>query len=145
MTVTLADRLGDRGAHDGALYNGDAEQRVLGAILCDKKNFHRVTELLGPEHFGNAVHSRIFNAAAHLIAIGKTANPVTLKDLFDQDDALTTIGGARYLAQLAAAGALVDVARLCRSAGMTGPRSRRPFSQAVVAAVRQAHPHDLTE
>jgi hypothetical protein len=109
MTVTLADRLGDRGAHNGALYNGDAEQRVLGAILCDKKNFHRVTELLRPEHFGNAVHSRIFTAAAHLIAVGKTANPVTLKDLFDQDDALTTIGGARYLAQLAAAGALVDV------------------------------------
>jgi hypothetical protein len=35
--------------------------------------------------------------------------------------------------------------RLCRSAGMTGPRSRRPFSQAVVAAVRQAHPHDLSD
>ena len=38
---------------------------------------------------------------------GQIANPVTLKNLFDQDGALTEIGGAQYLARLAAAAATI--------------------------------------
>src|SRR5574341_1000202 len=34
---------------------------------------------------------------------GEIANPVTLKNLFDQDGALAEIGGAQYLVQLAQA------------------------------------------
>ena len=37
-----------------------------------------------------------------LIERGQIANPVTLKNLFDQDGALAEIGGAQYLARLAA-------------------------------------------
>src|SRR5262249_26388397 len=50
--------------------------------------------------FGYAVHGRIFAAIAKLIERGQIANPVTLKNLFDQDGALTEMGGAQYLAQL---------------------------------------------
>ena len=49
------------------------------------------------------VHGRIFAAIGKLIERGQIANPVTLKNLFDQDGALTEIGGAQYLARLAAA------------------------------------------
>jgi len=38
---------------------------------------------------------------------GQIANPVTLKNLFDQDGALTEIGGAQYLARLAGAAAAI--------------------------------------
>jgi replicative DNA helicase len=51
---------------------------VLGAIFIRNDAFHRVAGFLSPEHFGNAVHSRIFAAAAHLISTGAAANPVTL-------------------------------------------------------------------
>jgi len=81
--------------------NTDAEQALLGAILINNAAFFRVSEFLQPEHFGNAVHGRIFAAIGKLIERGQIANPVTLKNLFDQDGALTEIGGAQYLARLA--------------------------------------------
>ena len=45
---------------------------------------------------------RVFAAISKLIERGQIANPVTLKNLFDQDGALAEIGGAGYLARLAA-------------------------------------------
>ena len=81
-------------------YNTDAEQALLGAILINNSAYARVSEFLAPEHFGYAVHGRIFAAIAKLIERGQIANPVTLKNLFDQDGALTEMGGAQYLAQL---------------------------------------------
>ena len=81
-------------------YNTDAEQALLGAILINNSAYARVSEFLAPEHFGYAVHGRIFAAIAKLIERGQIANPVTLKNLFDQDKALTEISGAQYLTQL---------------------------------------------
>jgi replicative DNA helicase len=84
-------------------YNTEAEQALLGAILINNAAFGRVAEFVLPEHFGNAVHGRIFAAIGKLIERGQVANPVTLKNLFDQDGALAEIGGAQYLARLASA------------------------------------------
>src|SRR6201984_2311341 len=86
-------------------YNTEAEQALLGAILINNTAYYRVGEFLQPEHFGNAVHGRIFAAIATLLGRGQIANPVTLKNLFDQDGALIEIGGAQYLARLATAAA----------------------------------------
>jgi replicative DNA helicase len=83
-------------------HNSEAEQALLGAILVNNQAYHRVSEFLAPEHFADGVHGRIFSAIAKLIERGQMANPVTLKNLFDQDGALTEIGGAQYLARLAA-------------------------------------------
>jgi replicative DNA helicase len=81
--------------------NTEAEQALLGAILINNAAYGRVSEFLLPEHFGNAVHGRIFAAIGKLTERGQIANPVTLKNLFDQDGALSEIGGAQYLALLA--------------------------------------------
>src|SRR2546421_3474843 len=83
--------------------NIEAEQALLGAILINNTAHSRVAEFLMPEHFGNAVHGRIYAAIGKLIERGRIANPVTLKTLFDQDGALAEIGGAAYLARLAEA------------------------------------------
>jgi replicative DNA helicase len=80
--------------------NYDAEQAVLGAILSNNTAFDRVSEFLRPEHFADAVHGRIYQALGRLIETGKPANPVTLKLLFDQDQALVPVGGHRYLVDL---------------------------------------------
>src|SRR3954453_20518120 len=80
--------------------NTEAEQALLGAMLINNAAYHRVAEFLLPEHFGNAVHGRIYAAIGKLIERGLIADPVTLKNLFDQDGALAEIGGAQYLAQL---------------------------------------------
>ena len=84
-------------------YNTEAEQALLGALLINNAAHPRVSEFLQPEHFGNAVHARIYAAMGKLIGRGQVANPVTLKNLFDQDGALAEIGGAQYLARLAGA------------------------------------------
>src|SRR3984893_5823215 len=83
--------------------NVEAEQALLGAILVNNAAHSRVAEFLLPEHFGNAVHGRIYGAIGRLVERGQIANPVTLKNLFDQDGALAEIGGAQYLARLAEA------------------------------------------
>ncbi|HTZ79970.1 MAG TPA: replicative DNA helicase [Stellaceae bacterium] len=83
-------------------HNIEAEQALLGAILVNNQAYHRVAEFLRPEHFAEGVHGRIFAAIGKLIERGQIANPVTLKNLFDQDGALQEIGGAQYLARLAA-------------------------------------------
>ena len=81
--------------------NYDAEQALLGAILANNLVFDRVNEFLRPEHFADPLHGRIYEAVGRLIQRGQIANPVTLKNLFDQDGALAEIGGAQYLVQLA--------------------------------------------
>src|SRR5690242_10950314 len=96
-------REGDLAHYRTPPHNNEAEQALLGAILVNNNAYHRVSEFLLPEHFADAVHGRIYAAAGKLIERGQVANPVTLKNLFDQDGALAEIGGAAYLARLAAA------------------------------------------
>ena len=80
--------------------NTEAEQALLAAILVNNEAYHRVSDIVEAEHFAEPVHQRIFEACGKLIGAGRIANPVTLKNLFDQDGALQPIGGARYLAEL---------------------------------------------
>jgi replicative DNA helicase len=83
--------------------NTEAEQALLGAIFRNNLAHSRVADFLQPEHFSFAVHGRIYMAICRLIDRGQIANPVTLKNLFDQDASLAEIGGAQYLSRLAEA------------------------------------------
>jgi len=83
-------------------HNIEAEQALLGALLHNNLAFERISEFLLPEHFSDPSHSRIYTAITHLINRGHIADPITLKEYFDRDDALAEVGGGQYLAQLAA-------------------------------------------
>ena len=83
-------------------HNLEAEQGLLGAILVNNRAYEQVGEYLAADQFADPVHGRIFEACGRLIERGQIANPVTLKPLFDQDEALKEIGGAQYLVRLAA-------------------------------------------
>jgi replicative DNA helicase len=80
--------------------NYEAEQALLGAILENNHAFERVADFLRPEHFADAVHGRIFEACGKLIERSQQANAITLKNLFDQDEALAEAGRSDYLAKL---------------------------------------------
>jgi replicative DNA helicase len=82
--------------------NLEAEQALLGALLSNNEAADRVTSFLTADHFSEAVHARIFEAATTLIRMGKLATPVTLKNHFENDATLKEIGGAAYLGRLAA-------------------------------------------
>ncbi len=79
----------------------EAEQALLGALLHNNLAFERVAEFLRPEHFSDPSHGRIFEAISHLINRGHIADPITLKEYFDRDNALAEVGGGQYLAHLA--------------------------------------------
>ncbi len=82
-------------------HNIEAEKALLGAIFVNNRAFERISEFLRPEHFALAPHGRIFEACTRLIERGQIADPITLKRLFEQDEALADIGGPSYLAELA--------------------------------------------
>src|SRR5918995_4835082 len=88
-------------------HNLEAEQALLGAILVNNEACDRVAGFLQPEHFFEAVHARIYEAASTLIRGGKLASPVTLKSYFERDSTLNEIGGPVYLARLAAAASVI--------------------------------------
>lgn len=96
-----------RGDNDGPGYrmlphNLEAEQGLLGAVMIDNRALEKVGDLLKAEHFFAPAHQRIYAAIVKLTDRGQTASPVTLKGYFEQDADLAHVGGAEYLADLAA-------------------------------------------
>ena len=98
-----ADDSDVRDAYRVQPHNIDAEQALLGAILVNNESYDRVASFLEVSHFFDALHGRIYEAAAKLITQGHLASPVTLKNYFERDEALAEIGGPQYLARLAGA------------------------------------------
>ncbi|MBQ7413373.1 MAG: replicative DNA helicase [Alphaproteobacteria bacterium] len=83
--------------------NIEAEQALLGAILSNNRALEKVTEFLLPQHFASPVHGKIYEACRTYIEQGRIADPITLKSVFANDEALKDVGGADYLMKLAAA------------------------------------------
>lgn len=82
-------------------HNIEAEQALLGALLYDNLAYEKVSDFLEPFHFSEIAHGQIYQAIRTLIERGQIADPVTLKDYFQSQESLESIGGTRYLAQLA--------------------------------------------
>ena len=87
----------------GLPHSIEAEQQLLGAILTNNDLFERVAPILGPEHFYDPVHARIFETASARIAKNNLASPVTLKAFLEGDEGLAELGGPAYLVRLAGA------------------------------------------
>lgn len=81
--------------------NMEAEQALLGAILLNNRALESVSDFLRPEHFYYPAHSKIFQAVETLIERGYVADPITLRDFFNQEADLQSVGGAEYLVDLA--------------------------------------------
>lgn len=83
-------------------HNIEAEQGLLGALLIDNRALEKISDFLRPGHFFMPVHQRIYDTILTLVDRGQNASPVTLKGYFEKDDDLKEVGGAGYLADLAA-------------------------------------------
>ena len=96
-------------------HNLEAEAALLGAILGNNANFHKVADVLKAEHFANAAHGRVWSAIAALNDRGMLANKTTLRTYFEQDGGLAEIGGPDFLAEIQqAAAGILDVAQYGR-------------------------------
>lgn len=90
-------------AADTMPHSIEAEQQLLGAILTNNDVFDRIASIIGPQHFYDPVHARIFETAAARIAKNNLASPVTLKAFLEEDEGLKELGGPAYLVNLAGA------------------------------------------
>lgn len=91
----------DMGRQRSMPHNVQAEQAIIGALLVNNELVNKVGDYLKPEHFYVPVHRRIFQTMITFMDRGMIANPITLKNYFDKDDALSDIGGVEYLVRLA--------------------------------------------
>ncbi|HWF65421.1 MAG TPA: replicative DNA helicase [Rhizomicrobium sp.] len=92
-------------------YDVEVEQALLGAILVDNQALERVSALIGPAHFYDPLHARIFETMSQALERGSFAlTPLTLHAAMKADPGLIEVGGTAYLAGLAqAAPALPNV------------------------------------
>ncbi len=86
-------------------HNIEAEAALLGALMIDNRLVGDVQMLLSTHHFFEDIHGRIFDAILKMADKNMVANPVTLRPMFDQDEAMKELGGAGYLAKLTGSGA----------------------------------------
>ncbi len=68
--------------------NIEAEQSVIGSILVTNEIFDEINTIISSNNFYDPMHQKIFSAIESLIYKGMLANPITLKNYFEdeQDD-----------------------------------------------------------
>jgi len=91
--------------------NIEAEAALLGALMIDNRLVEDIQLKLKPHHFFEPLHGRIYEAVLRLNDRNMVANPVTLRPMFEADEAMKEVGGAAYLAQLTGSGAALIGAR----------------------------------
>src|SRR5688500_15823559 len=91
--------------------NVEAEAALLGALMIDNRLVEDVQTRLKTVHFFEPLHGRIYEAILRLTDRNMIANPVTLRPIFEADEAMKEVGGPAYLAQLTGSGAAIIGAR----------------------------------
>jgi replicative DNA helicase len=91
--------------------NVEAEAALLGALMLDNRLVEDVGLKLKPHHFHEELHGRIYDSILKLTDKNMVANPVTLRPMFEADEAMKQVGGAGYLATLTGSGATLIAAK----------------------------------
>ena len=65
--------------------NIEAEQSVIGSILVSNEIFDEINLIISNKNFYDPMHQKIFSAIEKLIYSGMLANPITLKNYFENE------------------------------------------------------------
>lgn len=94
--------------------NIEAEQQLIGAMLLENGIVHRIG--IDAADFADPIHARVFEVIKGKVERDEVASPVTIRALVEDD--LREVGGAQYLARMAAAAisakAAPDYARMIK-------------------------------
>ena len=80
--------------------NIEAEQSVIGSILVSNDIFDDISPIIDNTKFYDPIHQKIFLAIENLISKGMLANPITLKNYFENDKSLVELEGHEYLVKI---------------------------------------------
>lgn len=78
----------------------EAEQALLGAALQNNEVHGLLRGRIGPEHFYEHLHARIWEAMGEEIDAGRVASYFSLAPRFRDDPTMRDIGGVRYIVEL---------------------------------------------
>ena len=68
--------------------NIEAEQAVIGSILVSNNIYDEISPIIDAQKFFDPIHVKIFETIEMLISKGLLANPITLKNHFENNEGL---------------------------------------------------------
>ena len=80
--------------------NIEAEQAVIGSILVSNDIYDEIFPIIDAQKFFDPIHVKIFETIENLISKGLLANPITLKNYFENNEGLKELGGQEYLIKI---------------------------------------------
>ena len=80
--------------------NIEAEQAVIGSILVSNDIYDEISPIIDAQKFFDPIHAKIFGTIENLISKGLLANPITLKNHFENNAGLKELGGQEYLIKI---------------------------------------------
>ena len=80
--------------------NIEAEQEVIGSILVLNDIYDEISPIVNAQKFFDPIHTKIFETIEKLISKGLLANPITLKNHFENNEGLKELGGQEYLIKI---------------------------------------------
>jgi replicative DNA helicase len=80
--------------------NLEAEQSLIGSVLVNNDIIDEISNIVNPGKFFDPIHRKIYEVIENLNNKGMIANPITLKNYFENDSGLTEVGGVDYLVKL---------------------------------------------
>jgi len=80
--------------------NIEAEQAVIGSILVSNDIYDEIFPIIDAQKFFDPIHAKIFETIENLISKGLLANPITLKNHFENNEGLKELGGQEYLIKI---------------------------------------------
>ncbi len=80
--------------------NIEAEQAVIGSILVSNDIYDEISILLDAQKFFDPIHVKLYETIENLISKGLLANPITLKNHFENNEGLKELGGQEYLIKI---------------------------------------------
>ena len=80
--------------------NIEAEQSLIGSILVNNDIIDEISNIVNSSKFFDPIHRKIYEVIENLNNKGMIANPITLKNYFENDKGLEEVGGVEYLIKL---------------------------------------------
>ena len=80
--------------------NIEAEQAVIGSILVSNEIYDEISQIIDTQKFFDPIQAKIFETIESLISKGLLANPITLKNHFENNEGLKELGGQEYLIKI---------------------------------------------
>ena len=80
--------------------NIEAEQALIGSLLVSNEIYDEISSVIDYHKFFDPIHAKIFEIIEKLLSKGLLANPITLKNYFENNEGLKELGGQEYLIKI---------------------------------------------